>query len=257
LKKKRVSSLTTRFVVFIGAVLFVTNIVLGTVLMRQSTSAFRTLIRNNMLALANTAAELLDGDSLRALTEEDVGSERCNDVLNKLKAFQSNIDIEYIYSVRQVGEDEFVFTVDADPENPAEFGEPVLVTDALRQAAKGIAAVDAEPAQDEWGNFYSAYSPVYDSTGQIAGIVGLDFNSEWYDSQIRENTKSIGILSVLFVVTGCSYRPTLSLNYRRSLSLNCSATCLSTVLSDAGSYPPASGNQSSFASDSISFSAMY
>jgi diguanylate cyclase (GGDEF)-like protein len=76
------------------------------------------------------------------------------------------------------------------------------VTKALRQASKGVATVDDEPAQDEWGNFYSAYSPVYDSNGRIAGIVGLDFNSEWYDSQIRENTKSIGILSVLFVVTG-------------------------------------------------------
>jgi diguanylate cyclase (GGDEF)-like protein len=92
--------------------------------------------------------------------------------------------------------------VDADPEDPADFGEEVLVTDALRSAAKGTAKVDDEPAQDEWGNFYSSYSPVFDSYGNITGIVGVDFDADWYDKQITDNSISIGIMAVIsFFVT--------------------------------------------------------
>lgn len=202
MKKVKKTSLTTQYVLIVGALLLVTNIVLGLVLMRQSTTSFQRLIRKNMLNVSNTAADLLDGDALGAMTEADVGKDAYNDVFSKLSVFQNNIDIEYIYAVRQVGEDEFVFTVDPDPEDPGTFGEPVLVTDALRQAAKGIATVDNAPAADRWGNFYSAYSPVFDSKGQVAGIVGVDFNSEWYDGQILKNTISIGVMSLLFVLAG-------------------------------------------------------
>ncbi len=202
MKKGKRTSLTTQYVLAIGALLLFTNIVLGVVLLHKSTSAIRALIRKNMLDISNTAAGLLDGDALGALTEEDVGKDAFNDVYAKLAVFQKNIDIEYIYAVRQTGPDEFCFTVDPDPVEPGAFGELVLVTDALREAGRGVAAVDNAPAADRWGNFYSAYSPVFDSKGRVAGIVGVDFNSEWYDRQIRQNTLVVGCLSVLSVLAG-------------------------------------------------------
>lgn len=136
MRRTKKSSLTTRYVLVVGALLLITNIILGSVLMRQSTTALQGLIRKNMLDISNTAAGLLDGDALGTLTEEDVGGPVFNDVLSKLSVFQANNDIAFIYAVRQVGEDEFVFTVDPDPVNPGAFGDPVLVTEALRQAAK-------------------------------------------------------------------------------------------------------------------------
>lgn len=202
MRRTKKSSLTTRYVLVVGALLLITNIILGSVLMRQSTTALQGLIRKNMLDISNTAAGLLDGDALGTLTEEDVGGPVFNDVLSKLSVFQANNDIAFIYAVRQVGEDEFVFTVDPDPVNPGAFGDPVLVTEALRQAGKGTAWVDNTPAQDQWGYYYSAFSPVFNSKGQVAGIVGVDFDSSWYDEQIRKNSLSIGALSLLFVVTG-------------------------------------------------------
>ena len=137
MNKPKAGRVTTRFVVTIGALLLVTNIVLGSVLMVLSTAAFRTLIRQHMLSLSTTAAGLLDGDALGALTEADVGNQAYNDILNRLSVFQSKSDVIYIYAVRQVGADDYVFTVDPDPEKPAAFGSPVVVTEGLRQAARG------------------------------------------------------------------------------------------------------------------------
>ena len=185
---KRTSRLrvTTKYVLLVAALVLLTNIVLSVMMMNQFRNTIQTLVRRDMLDISNTAAGLLDGDILGELTEEDVGTPKLEEIREQLSVFQENVDIEYIYTVRQVGEDEFVFTVDADPEDPADFGEDVLVTYALRQAAKGTATVDTEAAEDEWGNFYSAYSPVRDSAGKISGIVGVDFDSAWYESQIRE-----------------------------------------------------------------------
>ena len=173
MKRANRMSVTTKYVLLVSALMLLTNIVL--------------------------AAGLLDGDVLGELKEEDVGTPKLEDIRHQLAVFQDNVEIEYIYAVRQVGEDDFVFTVDADPVDPADFGEEVLVTYALRQAAKGTAAVDTEPARDEWGNFYSAYSPVLDTAGRIAGIVGVDFDSAWYESQIQEHLRSSMLIAIALV----------------------------------------------------------
>ena len=199
MKRANRMSVTTKYVLLVSALMLLTNIVLSTVMIHQFRNTIQTLVRRDMLDISNTAAGLLDGDVLGELKEEDVGTPKLEDIRHQLAVFQENVDIEYIYAVRQVGEDDFVFTVDADPVDPADFGEEVLVTYALRQAAKGTAAVDTEPAQDEWGNFYSAYSPVLDTGGRIAGIVGVDFDSAWYESQIREHLRASMLIAIVLV----------------------------------------------------------
>ena len=200
-KGKRVS-LSTKYTLLVGILLLLTNITLGVVMMHQSTSTIRNLVQKNMLSISNTAAALIDGGEIEALTKEDVGSPAYNKILRSLSAFQSNVDIEYIYAVRQDGEDHFIFTVDADPEDPADFGDEVLVTDALRSAAKGTADVDDAPAQDAWGNFYSSYSPIFNDKHEVAGIVGVDFDSEWYEKQLQEHSISISLITLISIVVG-------------------------------------------------------
>ena len=62
--------------------------------------------------------------------------------------------------------------------------------------------MDDAPAADRWGNFYSAYSPIFDSKGEVAGVVGLDFSAQWYEEQIRQHTLSITIISMVSVLVG-------------------------------------------------------
>ncbi len=202
LNKKRRFSLTTRYVVIVGILLLAANTVLGIVMYRQSKNGMQTLIRKNMLDVTNTAAGLLDGDVMAALTEDDVGTPLFQEIADKLIVFQDNADIEFIYAVKEDSPDHYVFTVDPDPVDPGEFGEEIVVTPALVAACDGIATVDVDPEADRWGNFYSSYSPVFDSRGGVAGVVGIDFSAEWYDAQLRSYTLSIGVISVLSVLIG-------------------------------------------------------
>ena len=195
-------SFTSRYVLAFGLLMLLTNTLLGVIILYQSNTTVRSLINKNMLDVVKSAAGLLDGDTLAALTEKDVGGETYRDIEDRLIVFQNHEDIRFIYAVKQAGENSFVFTVDPDPDEPAAFGEEIVLTDALIQAGKGIPAVDSMTAADRWGNFYSAYCPVFDSSEKVAGIVGIDFDADWYNATVRRHTISIAIITFLSVLIG-------------------------------------------------------
>ncbi|MBR3225144.1 MAG: diguanylate cyclase [Atopobiaceae bacterium] len=195
-------SFITRYVLLFGALLLAANIAMGVMVFTQSQTAMRNLIDKNMLDVVKSAAGSLDGDKLGALTEDDVDGPVFHEIGNRLLVFKYNTDIHFIYAVKQDDEGKYVFTVDPDPVDPGEFGEEVLVTPALVAAAKGTPTVDKDPAADEWGNFYSAYCPVYDSSGSIAGVVGVDFDAQWYEEQLNRYTVSIACLTIGSVLIG-------------------------------------------------------
>ena len=201
MKAKRLG-LTTKFVVIACLFMLLVNATLGMVLMQQSRSAMKTLIHNHMLDLSNTAAAFIDGDQLGSLTKEDEEGDLFHQIEDQLLIFQKNNNIQYIYAVKAVAEKEFVFTVDPDPVDPGAFGEPVVYTDALYYASKGTPSIDETAFTDRWGSFYSAYSPVYNSKGEIIGIIGVDFDAEWFNSQITQHTVSVIVISVVSLLIG-------------------------------------------------------
>ncbi len=196
--KVRGLSITRVMLLTVIAVLLASNVVLGVVTISLSGSSIKTATRQRMLDIANSAAGLTDGDALSRVNEDTLGGEDYFKVFDTLSSFRDSVELEYIYAMEAVGGTSFVFTVDTDPDEPADYGDPVEYTDALYNASLGTAGVDDEPYTDEWGTFYSAYSPVYDSAGKIAGIIGVDFDAAWYEEQI---TRQIRITSIVGVVT--------------------------------------------------------
>ena len=67
-------SLRTRAILLVSVFMLVTNLALGAVLLHQVRTATKTQINERMLDVVNTAAAMLDGDVLDALTAGDLGS---------------------------------------------------------------------------------------------------------------------------------------------------------------------------------------
>ena len=177
----------------ISVFLIVINALLGFLLTKQSDKAIRDLIHHRMLDISNTAASMIDGDVLKSATADNLDSPECRKIFETLTYFQDNIELEYIYCINEIAEGSFVFSIDPTVEDPGGFGEPIVCTAALMQASDGTASVDDVPYEDKWGRFYSSYSPVFDSEGNVAGIVAVDFSADWYDEQIRN----------LVIITAC------------------------------------------------------
>ena len=105
---RRKLSFTSRYVLAFGLLILLANTLLGVIILYQSNATVRSLINKNMLDVVRSAAGLLDGDTLAALTEKDVNGETYRDIEDRLIVFQSHEDIQFIYTVKQAGENRFV-----------------------------------------------------------------------------------------------------------------------------------------------------
>lgn len=205
---------TTLYLILFCAFLLAVNISLGYGLINQSSRAMRTLIESRMLDVSNTAAAMLDGDKLKTLEAEDKETAEYQEILNTLTRFYDNIELEYIYCIRDLGNGNFAFMIDTDRVSPGAFGTSIAPTEALCQASLGTAAVDKKPYKDQWGEFYSAYSPVFDSQNKVAGIVAVDFSAKWYEDQIYSQVRttllvsgiSLLFASVIIVINAARFR---------------------------------------------------
>jgi len=197
-KTKRPSKYLLLMVIF----LLVVNVSLGYLLVRQAKNSITTLIHTRMLDISNTAAAMIDGDALRAVTPEDAGTEAYETIMRTLTYFQDNIDLKYIYCVRVMEDGTFTFGLDPTVDDPGEFGSPVVYTDALYRASRGVAAADDEFYQDAWGTFYSAYSPVLDSAGEVAGVIAVDFDAAWFNEQLAVLSRTTIIVALLSLLVG-------------------------------------------------------
>lgn len=160
------------------------NAVLGAMSYNRSETALFEQIQSNAKNIAQCAAMNVDGNLLQGIVAGDEASETYATIVNQLALFRDNADIEYIYTLRQVGTDQFEFIVDSDTEEPAAIGDECEATDALVSAfANQMTTADDAPFTDEWGSHVSAYSPIL-CDNQVVGVVGVDISANWIDEQM-------------------------------------------------------------------------
>ncbi len=205
----------TRYTIFVCIGLVIFNLAFGYILTKEAAKAMRTQINERMLDISNTAAAMINGDDLAKLTADDLGSPEYQRIMEILTYFQDNIELEYIYCVKAVGEREFAYSVDPTIEDPSEYGSPIEYTEALYQASLGNEGVDDSPSKDEWGEFYSSYSPVFDSKGEVAGVVAADFAVEWYRKKMRRFLLIVTVFITLALLGGISFAIVIASHYKK------------------------------------------
>ena len=216
MKRKRIGY-QTRVILLVSLFMLATNLTLGLAVTRQARRVTKTQINERMLDIVNTAAAMLDGDVLERLTAGDKDTPEYQEVLTTLRRFLDNIELDYIYYVRDMGDGSFTFGIDPDPVSPGEFGSPVVYTDALHKASLGTPSVDETPYEDTWGRFYSAFSPVFNSGGRVAAIVTADFNADWYEAQIGQIQTTVITGCILFLVLSLILAFLLAEQYSRQM----------------------------------------
>ncbi len=174
----------------VEGILLISSILFCAVSIYRARIGIRKAIQQRMLDIANCASGSVNGDVLKSLTAADTGSADYEKIYNTLAVFRDNVELEYVYCIRQTEAKQFIFTMDLDLYTPAGFGDSVKYTEALASAGRGTAAVDEVPYSDAWGKFYSAYSPVFDSSGLVEGIIAVDFSAEWFEAQLSAQTLS-------------------------------------------------------------------
>ncbi len=198
------ANLGTRILRLVLIVLLISESLIGVASIMQSRSAIRASVRQRMIDIANCAAGSVDGDMYEELTADNVGSAAYQQVYNALTVFRDNAELEYVYGIREEADGRFTYTVDPAVDEPAGFGEELDRTEGLTSASMGEPSVDDEKFTDEWGTFYSAYSPIFDSDGNLAGIIGVDFSVDWFEGQINRQTRTTFLIYLAIMLVTMS-----------------------------------------------------
>ncbi|MBQ8148142.1 MAG: HAMP domain-containing protein [Lachnospiraceae bacterium] len=155
--------------------------------------------RSQTMSVAQTAAEIIDGDQIAGIQPGDEGTEDYNIVLAQLQSFLVDEDVAYIYTMRQV-DGSVQFVVDADTEEGAAIGEEYETYDKIDMALAGEASMDDEVTTDEWGSFYSAFAPIYDESGAVVAIVGVDCTIDSINQKIRNMILVLVIVEIICII---------------------------------------------------------
>lgn len=190
----------------------------GWFLMNQAKTTLLEQCKQNAGSSAKIAAQRIDGDLLEQLQAGDEGSADYEEILSQLQEFLCGDEIKYIYTMRMNG-DTLEFIVDADTEEGAAIGEAYEIYDEIAEAFDGNVTVDSEMTSDEWGDFYSAFAPVYNSAGDIVGIVGVDCSA----TEIRLQQSALIRKFMLIELAGLAIAVVLSLVISGVLSRSVSA----------------------------------
>jgi sigma-B regulation protein RsbU (phosphoserine phosphatase) len=135
--------------------------------------------KNLALGTARTAAALMDGDKIpsyaRTLTKDD----RYFEMLETLFFIKENNDVKFIY-VEIISGDDAVYILDADTGDTAlELGETRPLSPQT-YAHLGALENGIPPfiSNSNFGWISSSYAPIFDSSGDVAALVGVDVSMD-------------------------------------------------------------------------------
>lgn len=197
--KVRKISIFNQLFICLAILLLAGNGVLGYSAYARSQSALFQQIQSNARNIAKCAAANVSGNVLIDIEVGEEFSSNYEIIMAELAGFRDNAELEYIYTLRQTGEEEFIFVVDSDLEEPAAIGDICETTAALCQTfEEGIAVADDTSFTDEWGTHVSAYSPVFYNE-EVVGAVGVDISANWIEEQIN------AIRNMVIVICAATY----------------------------------------------------
>jgi two-component system sensor histidine kinase/response regulator len=127
-----------------------------------------------------------------------------------------NPAIADVYTFRRLADGEVVLVVDSETdydrngkiqgerEQRTVIGEVYeQATPALHQAFDGQFTFDSEIIYDRWGTWVSAYQPMYNASGEVEAVLGVDFDAHRYLSAVRSSGRTaIAYVAALATIVG-------------------------------------------------------
>ena len=215
--KVRKISIFNQLFIWLAILLLVGNSILGVAIYSKANDALFDQIQINAENIASCAAMNVDGALLDAVEIGDEESPEYKAILEELGLFRDGTELEYIYTLRYLGDEQFIFLVDADPEEPAAIGDECEATVAMMKTVnEKITTSDDEPFTDEWGTHISAYSPIMDGS-EMSGMIGVDISANWITEQMAALRNLVIIIAIVTYIVSLFILGLLMNKFKKSM----------------------------------------
>lgn len=203
--KVRKVSISLKITVIVAILLIVTDFTLGVIIYGNESDSMINEIKNNAIATADcisgTLEENGEADLFDSLKPGDEGTEAYEKILGTLRVFYENSGCEYVYTTRMIGSKELEFVVDSDPDKPGLIGDEYEYDNVIEEAYKGNSCVRKE-YKDQWGSHISAFSPIYNSEGNVTALVTIDISTDFMHNQLSSVRNTVIIVCGIAFVLG-------------------------------------------------------
>lgn len=146
-----------------------------------------TQLQNRLASSAALISREIDADTLRDIRfASDVGKLAYKETLAQLREMsRSNEDIAFLYIMRKTPSGEVVFVVDSDESEAQALPGQVYETVPPKMMDGFVeGSADEKMTRDEWGSFFSGYSPVLNGDGEF--LVGIDMRADNVRAKLDE-----------------------------------------------------------------------
>lgn len=158
--------------------------------------------REATLTLAQMAANQMDKEAFLDAVDHGEESAGFQEILQYLRPYMDLDGITYIYTMTKNAQGEVIYVVDADPEDPGEYGEPYQdMTDVMLEVFGGMAKAEQDITSDRWGDFMSGYAPIL-RDGKVIGIIGVDCEVSYIGGTIRHIMVQFASVATVILLIG-------------------------------------------------------
>ena len=152
---------------------------------------------------ANIAGSSIDGDLIREIRDGSEDSQEYKELLTRLRKLQEICGIAYLYTLYTDGNGGLFYGVDTDTTDSQNLpGTPAgMPYSEFADTFAGSPYVQDYIDRTSDGNLISAYLPIYDSAGEIVGILGCDYEASYVVDRMGAAVRStLQISAMLFVL---------------------------------------------------------
>ncbi len=200
--KTRKTGIANRIFFAVIILLVISESIIILVLCNRTSKVLMNQIQNDALDIAKCASAVLDGDEYKKVElNGKMDSPVYKSINETLLRFAKNSSVEFIYTLNKNNDGDVVYGVDPDEDVPALPGEEFSdASGKALEAFKGKAVANDKTYTDKWGTHIAAFSPIYDSSKKIVGVVGVDLSAKWIAAQIRKiKLLIISVCSLFFI----------------------------------------------------------
>lgn len=205
--------------IIIGIFVFIISIVLliiyfSTNYINRYTNMIQQKIEERLFAEGRAVQNMIPIDLLESFqNKEDMNREDYKELQKKLTKYAEDNNLMYIYYMRKVSDNSVQYILDSDPDPKTHCGldyfeEPYyLAKEAFNGEPVYSLIGDYEPG---WDGILSAYIPIFDSSGNVIAVAGVDiddtdivkrnFETYIFTFIAVSTTIILGIISLIFII---------------------------------------------------------
>lgn len=159
----------------------------------------------DMAAMA--ACEAIDGDLLSQIVPGSEGSEVYQTLVTGMRKVQKDFGIAFLYTLYTDGSDTVYYGVDTDEsEGRCSVGDRFeLSYKELREVFEGGRYAQDFIDHTEDGDLITAYLPIRNSSGQIAGVMGCDYDASGVVSRLNRMIVITVAITLLCMAAGLMF----------------------------------------------------